>query len=439
MKRFILSVSVLSTLLLAGQYGQAAPATTAVFARATAAPSVTKLPSASLPASVKSYLDQNYKGYSLVKVEKAFAGDGRGMARRDGDNASRTVTGTKVKFLLNNVPFDLFFTANGQFAGTHAPGPRGEVNKSAYLTANQLPASVRDYLGKNYKNYTFLKAETRQSPTGSVRHYNVDILINDQRASLHFDSTGTFRDAHIRAAQPDNVGVSYLSRTELPAPIASVLTSQYASQTYVLGEQRTGPNGIEYAVELASANTLTRLHFDANGNVLLRPNRPDGRGPGGRGDDRGRMGKAPQHGPMDSPGRERPGQDRSGRERWGGNQRGQNGPRQDRVGSVGNNRRRNERPGSVLPGRALPGQGGPQAGGPRAEVNQQILLDTSTLPASVTTYLKANFSGYTFLKANVHNANGTPAEYVTDIAVGKGLYKLRFAANGDVLMAEARN
>ncbi len=421
MKRFLMSVSVLSTLLLAGHYGQATPFTTAVFAAATAAPSVTKLPATSLPASAKTYLDQNYRGYALVRVEKAFAGGRRGMGN---NNASRTVIGTNVRFLLNEVPFAIFFNATGQFAGTHAPGPRGAVNKSAYLTANQLPATVRDYLSKSYNGYTFLKAETRQSPKGSVRHYNVEILTNNQRANLRFDSTGTFRDAHIRAAQPDKAGISYLSRNELPATVAAVLTNQYPSQTYVLGEQRTGPNGLEYTVELAANNTLTRLYFDANGNVLLRP---DGRGHNGRNaDDRGPNGKGRKHGLMNGPMQDRTGRDRSDVNRRGKERMGQNRPENGRMGNV-------------LPGDVRPGRGGQQAGGPRANANRQLVLDAGTLPNAVTTYLKANFSGYTFLKADVHNANGAPADYTTDIAVGKGLYKLRFAANGDVLMAEARN
>ena len=431
MKRFLMSVSVLSALLLTGHYAGATPTTTAVFVRATAAPAVNKLPATSLPAPVKSYLDQNYRGYSLVRVEKAFAENGRGMTN---SNASRTVLGTQVRFVLNDVPFDLFFNANGQPAGTHAPGPRGNMDKSTYLTASQLPATVRDYLGKSYAGYTFLKAESRQSRTGSVRHYTVEILTDNQRANLHFDSTGTFRDAHIRAAQPAKAGVSYLSRTELPATVASVLTNQYANQTYVLGEQRTGPNGIEYTVELATNNVLTRLHFDANGNVLLRPDRADGRSPKGRGaDERAAKGKGPKRGPMDQ-GNNGPGHDGPGHDRPGHNRR-----EDDRMGRNDNNQRGNNRPGNSLPGSVLPGQGGPQPGGPRADASHQLLLDAGTLPAPVTSYLKANFNGYTFLKADVHNASGTPADYTTDIAVGKALYRLRFAATGDVLMAEARN
>lgn len=416
MKRFLMFVSVLSTLLLAGHYGQATPFTARVFAAATAAPSLNKLPATSLPASAKTYLDQNYRGYSLVRVEKVFASDRRGMGN---NNASRTVIGTNVRFLLNEVPFNVFFNATGRFAGTHAPGPRGQVNKSAYLTANQLPATVRDYLSKSYNGYTFLKAETRQSPKGLLRHYTVEILTNNQRANLRFDSTGTFRTAHIRAAQPDKAGVSYLSRNELPASVAAVLTNQYPNQTYVLGEQRTGPNGLEYTVELAANNVLTRLHFDANGNVLLRP---DGRGPKGRdADDRGPKGKGHKQALMNGPAQDRMGRDRSDVNRRGKERMGQNRPENNRPGSV------------------LPSQGGLPLGGPRADANRQLVLDASTLPGSVTSYLKANFSGYTFLKADVHNANGVPADYTTDIAVGKGLYKLRFAANGDVLMAEARN
>ena len=76
---------------------------------------------------------------------------------------------------------------------------------------------------------------------------------------------------------------------------------------------------------------------------------------------------------------------------------------------------------------------------PGMPTNHQVILDATKLPSAITSYLQTNFSGYTFLAADLNtppmNSSG---EYVMDIAVDEQLYKLRFTASGDLLMAEAR-
>lgn len=60
----------------------------------------------------------------------------------------------------------------------------------------------------------------------------------------------------------------------------------------------------------------------------------------------------------------------------------------------------------------------------------------STLPAAITTYLKANYAGYTFKEAESKMTNGTLAGYKVEIVQNGVKYKLNFDAAGAFMSAK---
>lgn len=383
MKRTLVSAALLATLLTASCSKNAlmpdqtqATETSALFGARTSA-SLVALPTATLPANVKSYLDQNASGYTLIRVEKLV------------QPGTTTSSGTKVTVLQNGVPVDYFFDTTGALT-TRPAGPRGEV--ITRLTAAQLPASVSSYLSQTYSGYQLVVAESMQI-SGSAQEYRVQILSNNQRIDVHFDGSGTFRDAH---TAPDSLttthSVSYISRTSLPDAIKTALSSTYASYTYGWAEQHVHDGTTTYDVKLFSNNQPTVLHFDTSG-ALVAPGGPAAGGPAS------------------------------------GTVVG--GPTAPGSGTVVGG------PAALKPGVPAPPASGTAT--PGAPANHQLILDATQLPSAITTYLQTNFGGYTYLAADMHTPPaGTTSEYTVDIAIGQQLYKLRFSASGDLLMAEAR-
>ncbi|GAB3995211.1 hypothetical protein GCM10028807_34780 [Spirosoma daeguense] len=331
------------------------------------------LPTSTLPASVKNYLDQNVSGYTLIRVEKMI------------QPGTTTYWGTKVTVLQNGVPVDYFFDTNG--SPTNRPaGPRGEV--VTRLTAGQLPASVSSYLNQTYAGYQLVVAESMRI-SGAVQEYRVQILTNNQRVDVHFDGSGTFRDAH---TAPGNLNtthsVNYVSRDNLPDAVKTALSSTYSSYTYGWSEQHIHDGTTTYDVKLFINSQPIVLHFDTAG-TQVAPAGPGG--PVGPGSTTAVAGPGPKPG----------------------------GPTPPASGTTT-----------------------PPASGtvtPPTAANHQFILDATKLPSVITSYLQANFSGYKFLAADMHTPpTGTTGEYNVDLAIGQQLYKLRFSASGELLKAEAK-
>lgn len=350
MKKVILTVSVLTTLLVAScsknaTVGPDQPSVANARAGASTetATLITPLPASTLPSGVKTYLDQNYAGYSLVKVDRK---------REPGTTA---FAGTKVKFLKDGTLYDLDFDASNALAAK----PTGPQNGP---TPPPAPAG--------------------------------------------------------------NHSVSYVSRNELPSAVASVISgSTYSAYTYGWTELHTHDGVTQYDVKLFSNNMPTTLHLDANG-ATVTPAPPAGPGAPVSG-----TATAPVSGTATPPASgtatpPKPGKPTSGTA---------TGPGSGTVTPPAS--------GTATPPKPpVPTAPGSSTMTPPAPANRTFILDGSKVPSALSSYLQTNFSGYTFLAAEQSTPpTGTTSEYTFDVAVGKQLYKLRFTASGDLLMAEARN
>ncbi|QJD78524.1 PepSY-like domain-containing protein [Spirosoma rhododendri] len=343
MKKTMLTAAVLVTMLVAScsknaMVGPDQPST--ANARAGASTQTVTLtaplPTSTLPAGVKTYLDQKYAGYSLIKVD------------RKREPGTTTFAGTKVVFLQNGTVFDLNFDASNALVAAPT-GPQG--------------------------------GPTPPAPAG-------------------------------------NHSVSYVSRAELPAAVASVISSStYSTYTYGWTELHVHDGQTQYDVKLFSNNQPTTLHLSASGTTVT-PTPPAGPGAPVSG-----TATAPVSGTATPP---KPA-----------------GPGSGTATAPGSGTATPPASGTAVPPKP-PRPNGPAPTAPGSmtatPANRSFILDGSKVPSAIGSYLQTNFSGYTFLAAEQSTPpTGTTSEYTVDIAVGKQLYKLRFTANGDLLMAEARN
>jgi hypothetical protein len=323
MKKIILTASVLATMIVAscsknGTIGpdQLSVANARAGSSSQAVTLISPLPTSTLPAGVKTYLDQKYAGYSLIKVDRK---------RQPG---TTTFEGIKVKFIQNGTLVDLDFDANNALVAKPT-GPQGGPTPP--------PAPAGDH------------------------------------------------------------AVSYVTRSELPTAVASVISGTYSSYTYGWTELHVHDGVTQYDVKLFSNNQPTTLHLNASG-ATVTPTPPAGPGAPASG-----TATAPVSGTATAP-----------------------------VSGTAT--------APVPPAPPVPTAPGSLTATPPAPANRSFILDGSKLPSAIGSYLQTNFSGYTFLGAEMNTPpTGTTGEYMLDIAVGKQLYKVRFTSTGELLMAEARN
>ena len=268
MKQTLFSAAVLVTLFMASCNKTATvpeqtptPESNMLF-RTRVSAELVALPTSTLSTEIKTYLDQNVAGYTLIRVEKKF------------EPSTKTFWGTKVTVLQNGVPVDYFFDTSG--APTSRPaGPRGET--ITRLTAAQLPASVASYLSQTYAGYQLIAAESMQV-SGAVQEYRVQIIANSQRMDVHFDGSGSFRDAH---TAPGNLALthslSYIAQNDLPSTLQAVLSSTYSTYTYGWAEEHVHDGTTTYDVKLFNNGSPVVLHFDTTG-TQVAPIGPGGIG-----------------------------------------------------------------------------------------------------------------------------------------------------------------
>jgi hypothetical protein len=301
-------------------------------------------------------------------------------------------------------------TANAR-AGASTQG----VTLITPLPASTLPAGVKTYLDQKYAGYSLVKVDRRRQPgTTTFEGTKVVFLQNGTLFDLDFDASNALVARPARPTPPappaGDHSVSYVSRTDLPAAVASVIASStYSAYTYGWTELHVHDGVTQYDVKLFNNNQPTILHLNASG-ATVTPTPPVGPG-------------APVSGTVTAP-----------------------------VSGTATP----PKPAGPMSGTATPPASGtaiapkpvgppaPTAPGsstmtPAAPAGSQFVLDGTKLPSAISSYLQTNFSGYTFLAAELTTPPMGGSEYTLDVAVGKQLYKLRFTATGDLLMAEARN
>lgn len=214
-----------------------------------------KVDSTALPAAVLGYLNANYAGY---KILKAGTKEARG---------TKAIQGYFVLIRQNNQIYALNFDAQGVFLSLTTPSGRREHQ---HLAESALPAAVTDYLKANYAGYAFRGAVARQED-GKTTGYDIFIIKDGTAYEVRFDAAGVFLNAttvlKVVPGGPKPEGtVESLTQDQLPAAIATYLTTNYAGYTFEKALTLKVNGTVKgYAVLFTKDGKRYAVEFDANG------------------------------------------------------------------------------------------------------------------------------------------------------------------------------
>jgi hypothetical protein len=218
----------------------------------------------SLPSATTTYLDSNYKGYTLLKafVIKDSAG---------------TIGGYVAIINYNGLPVAVLFDASGNFVRVLEQSEPGDANGKGWheggrfgnrdglskdtVALSALPSSISSYMTTNYPNDTLIRA-----------YINIDssYLVISQNNGLYanlFSSTGTFIK-RVNVPAPGQVPQS-VTQANLPSSITTYLSTTYPS--YVFNKALSySTNGTlqGYVVFIDANNTKYAVVFDGSGNFI---------------------------------------------------------------------------------------------------------------------------------------------------------------------------
>lgn len=161
---------------------------------------------------------------------------------------------------------DMIFLATTDDSTGTFRGHRGKCNITE-VAAEDLPATVTDYITANYAGSTIERAGTNDAGT-----YIVKIMKEDGTyAGLAFDADGSFLAEKTHKSKGTSVAAE-----DLPAAITDYIASDYAGAT--LHKARLFDDGT-YAVLIIQADeTYLGLGFDADGNFVAELSMKDRKG-----------------------------------------------------------------------------------------------------------------------------------------------------------------
>ncbi len=223
------------------------------------------LASVNLPASVSTYLNANYAGYTFVKAftEKDAAGN---------------VTGYDVIIQYNGKPVGLKFDASGSFVkvleqregrdleghGWHQGGcfdDRGGMKQDT-IAISALPSAITAYFATNYPNDTLVHAFRNRDSS-----YVVLSTDNGAFATL-FSSTGTFIQ-RVQLPAPQHGHAIPVAQAALPSAATSYLSTTYPDYVFKAAFTIQYNGTVQGYVVFIDANaTKYAVEFDASGNFV---------------------------------------------------------------------------------------------------------------------------------------------------------------------------
>lgn len=218
-----------------------------------------------LPATVSTYLNTNYSGYTAIKAFSI-------------KNELGVTTGYVAIIQYNGSPVGIKFDASGNFVrvleqreGRDLEGDEGWHHGGCFewrdghhrdtIALSALPASITSYMATNYPNDTLVQAFKKCDSSIIV------ISRNNGLFATVFTSAGTFV-AHVQIQQHDGQ-IAPVAETALPATITAYLTTTYPG--YVFDKAFSfSKNGVvqNYCVIIDANNTKYALLFDASGNFI---------------------------------------------------------------------------------------------------------------------------------------------------------------------------
>jgi hypothetical protein len=244
---------------------EATTSSEAVFLVNTVPPGCNKdtITSAQLPASINTYLNANYSGYTYIKtfsIKKSGAVDGYIVA---------------IKF--NDKPVGLHFDASGNFVRVIEQRERGQLRGRGWkrggrfdgrdgqhrdtIALSALPLVIKTYFTVTYPTDTLLAAHAGRG--GDI----VVISANNGLYANLFTAGGAFIKRHAMALHAGKK--TAIAQAQLSAKIAAYLATTYPGYVFHRA-YAVKVNSVTqaYVVFIDSNETKYALHFDASGNLV---------------------------------------------------------------------------------------------------------------------------------------------------------------------------
>ncbi len=216
-----------------------------------------------LPAAITTYLQKTFVG-GVAKESIIY-------------QQSKTLSGYKViEQTADNRLSTVAFDKSGAVLSTNALYAFGRTDyfgmKPDSVTQANLPANIQSYLTTNYADYTFAKAFKQKNVDGSTKGYGVVLKAADGTSlATSFDANGNFLKANKVVARSMRIKPDSLTANNMPAAIASYLTSNYANYAFLKGYilKNTDSTIKGYVVRIMkSDSSKVGVSFDANSNFL---------------------------------------------------------------------------------------------------------------------------------------------------------------------------
>lgn len=199
---------------------------------------VESIQTSQLPQTSVAYINNNYTGATIK-------------------SANKQTTGSTVVYQANlNWNIDLFFDSSGSFKSANDD----DNSNDTYISINNIPSNILNYIQSNYGNLTIHEAEINTHLDGSIS-YEIEFT---NGMELYFAEDGSFIGIGQDISSADS---NHIAASDLPAAIMNYINTQHPNDNIVKAEVKTDINGnvIKYEIDLASGISL---NFDANGNYF---------------------------------------------------------------------------------------------------------------------------------------------------------------------------
>lgn len=210
-----------------------------------------------LPQAIQDFLTNKHGNYTCIKAAVVI----------DADVKSYSVVISK-----DLITYDYLFDEKGNILksasfGLNAPADRIEVKP---LTTNDLPATIKNYLDKEFKGWIFERG-IYFSQNDNIHIYNLLITYDKKQYSLQFDGKGNF----IRKEQVGNDGkggnkyeVKMVLAKDLPSTITTYLVNKHSDFKYIQSSLIIEKDKKTYWITILIDKTTYDYTFDEQGKFL---------------------------------------------------------------------------------------------------------------------------------------------------------------------------
>jgi hypothetical protein len=211
-----------------------------------------------LPEAIKIYLDKKHPDYKCIKAAVIVEGDAKNYS---------------VVVSKDLASYEYLFDEKGNVLKSGSFGVNVPTNKidNKPLTINDLPATIKAYLDKEYKGWAYEKGISILQNT-TLLGYNILITFDKKQYSLQFDAIGSLlRKEQVGGGNGNNTNkyqIQPIQPKDLLKVIIDFLNNKHKEFRYVQASLIIEKNIKTYWITILTNNITYDYIFDDKGNVL---------------------------------------------------------------------------------------------------------------------------------------------------------------------------